>query len=324
MSWFDTEIAPMLAIKGEPFDSSDHVFEPKWDGTRCLAFIDIKNQRIKLQNRRFNDITHRYPELELTDFVKENAIIDGEIIVLEDRKPSFKLLQEREQVDNKFKINILSKVYPAIYFVFDVLYTESRGWVTSLPLTERKEILQKITSKTSHIMLSEHIERKGKHFYQVSVDAGLEGIIGKKKSSLYQMGKRSSSWIKMKKRNTADCIIAGWLEGEGGRREYFASFILALLDNKGNYIHIGRVGTGFSNEFLKEFTPRLKEVEVKQPVKPHLKLNVKREIHWVKPHYVCEVEFLEVTPDKKLRAPVFLRIRTDKPVEECTLDQIDQ
>ncbi|MFO7968057.1 MAG: DNA ligase, partial [Archaeoglobaceae archaeon] len=201
-------------------------------------------------------------------------------------------------------------------------YTESRGWVTDLPLTERKEILQDTASKTSHIMLSEHIEEKGNHFYQVSVDAGLEGIIGKKKSSPYQVGKRSSLWIKMKKRNTADCIITGWLEGEGGREEYFASFILALLDNKGNYVHIGRVGTGFSNMFLEEFTPSLKEIEVEQPVIPDLKLNVKREVHWVKPQYICEIEFLEVTSDKRLRAPVFLRIRDDKPLSECTLDQI--
>ncbi len=322
MSWFDTEITPMLAIKGEPFDSTDYIFEPKWDGTRCLAFIDIENKRTKLQNRRFMNITHRYPELELTDFVKENSIVDGEIIVLKDRKPSFKLLQRREQIDSKFKINILSKTSPAIYFVFDVLYTDSRGWITNLPLTERKEILQNITNKTSHIMLSEHIEEKGEHFYQVSVDADLEGIIGKKKSGPYQMGKRSSSWIKMKRRNTADCIIAGWLKGEGGREEYFASFILTLLDSEGNYVHIGRVGTGFSEEFMEEFSPKLREIEVKQPVIPDLKLNVKREIHWVKPQYVCEVEFLEVTSDKKLRAPVFLRLRDDKPVEECTLDQI--
>ncbi|MFO7968331.1 MAG: DNA ligase, partial [Archaeoglobaceae archaeon] len=183
MSWFESEIAPMLAVKGEPFDSIDYIFEPKWDGTRSIAFIDIENQRAKLQNRRFNIITRRYPELELTEFVKENAVVDGEIIVLKDRKPSFKLLQRREQVDSNFKINILSRTSPAIYFVFDVLYTESRGWVTDLPLTERKEILQDTASKTSHIMLSEHIEEKGNHFYQVSVDAGLEGIIGKKKSS---------------------------------------------------------------------------------------------------------------------------------------------
>lgn len=323
MSWFDTEISPMLAVKGEPFDSSDHIFEPKWDGTRCLAFIDIDDQRTKLQNRRFNNITHRYPELELTDFVKENAIVDGEIIVLKDRKPSFKLLQRREQIDSEFKINILSKTSPAIYFVFDVLYTQSKEWVTNLPLMERKEILGEIANKTSHIMLSEHIEEKGEHFYQVSVDAGLEGVIGKKKSSPYQMGKRSSSWVKMKRRSTADCVIAGWLEGEGGREGYFASFILALVDNKGNYVHIGRVGTGFSDEFLEEFTPKLKEVEVKQPVIPDLKLNVKRGIHWVRPRYVCEVEFLEVTSDKRLRAPVFLRLRDDKPIEECTMDQIE-
>jgi bifunctional non-homologous end joining protein LigD len=99
----------------------------------------------------------------------------------------------------------------------------------------------------------------------------------------------------------------------------FASLILALYDN-GSLIHVGRVGTGFNTEFLEEFAEKLKEIEVSEPIIPGLRFN--RKAHWVKPYYVCEIEFLELTSDMKFRAPVFLRLRDDKSIEECTVDQL--
>jgi|Deesub1362A_J573_1020465.scaffolds.fasta_scaffold00899_17 bifunctional non-homologous end joining protein LigD len=320
MNWFDKKIIPMLAIRGRPFSSPDYIFEPKWDGTRCLAFVDIDEKRVRLQNRRLADITKRYPELEFFEFLEENAIIDGEIVVLEGGKPSFKLLQRREQVDSKLKIDILSRTAPAVYFAFDILYTDTMGWITDEPLSERKEILRKISRETSHIMFSEFIKEKGEQFYRLSVDAGLEGIIAKKIDSKYQSGKRSSEWIKIKKRNTVDCIIAGWLEGEGRRADFFGSLVLVLL-KKDEYVHVGNVGTGFSNEFIKSFSKTLRENETCKS-ETLMQNNFKRKVHWVKPKYVCEVEFLEVTQDKKLRSPVFLRLRSDKVAEECTIDQL--
>lgn len=317
--WFNREIKPMLAVKGEPFNSHEYIFEPKWDGTRCIVFVDVERKRIRLQNRRLLDITKRYPELEFTEFLSENAIIDGEIIVLEGGKPSFRLLQKREQVDSTLKIEILSKMIPAVYFAFDILYTESEGWVMDKPLLERKKILNGIGNETQHVIISEFIKEKGKQFYRLSVDAGLEGVIGKRIDSKYMPGRRSDAWVKMKKRKTADCIIVGWLEGEGRRENMFASLILALYDN-GDLIHVGRVGTGFSTEFLEEFMEKLKEIEVSEQIIPDLRFS--RKAHWVKPQYVCEIEFLEVTSDMKFRAPVFLRLRDDKSIEECTLNQL--
>ncbi|AAB89526.1 MULTISPECIES: non-homologous end-joining DNA ligase [Archaeoglobus] len=313
MSWFDKKIKPMLAVRSKPFSSDDHIYEVKWDGTRCLAFVDVEGKRVRLQNRRLLDITYRYPEIKLLDAVERNAILDGEVVVIKDGKPSFPLLQKREHVDSRFKIEILSKTIPAVYIVFDVLYCD--GWVVDLELMERKKILSEVLQSRGRVVVEEWIEGKGEEFYRKAVEMGLEGIVAKKKDGRYLIGKRSRLWKKIKKRNTLDCVIVGWIEGEGERAKTFGSLVLAVYED-GRLKHVGNVGTGFDSEFLNWFSERLREIEV---AKPHFEIETKN-VHWVKPRYVCEVEFLEFTEDGKLRAPVFLRLREDKSPDECRID----
>ncbi|MEM4156246.1 MAG: non-homologous end-joining DNA ligase [Archaeoglobaceae archaeon] len=319
MSWFEEKIKPMLAVKGRPFSSLEYIFELKWDGSRALAFVDLENERVRIQNRRLIEISFRYPEFELLDFTSENAIFDGEIVVFERNKPSFYSLQKRDHVESKFKASVLAKKIPANYFVFDVLYTESKGWLYKRTLMERKEILSKISSETKRIALVDFVEKSGEEFYEKAIKLGLEGIIGKKKDSYYFPGKRSDLWVKLKKRNTGDFIIVGWLEGEGERSNTFGSLVLALKSGD-NYIHVGQVGTGFDSEFLEWFSKKLKEIEIKRQYFP---IETQRVVHWCEPRYVCEVEFLEFTADLKLRAPIFLRLRDDKSQEECRLEEFD-
>lgn len=315
MSWFDKKIKPMLAEKSKPFSSEEFIYEVKWDGTRCLAFVDIENQRLRLQNRRLLDITYRYPELNFFGVLSQNAILDGEIVVVRDGKPSFPLLQKREHVENKFKIQLLSRTIPAVYIVFDVLYSQQDGWVMDLELMERKKILDEILENSGRIVKNDFVDGMGKELYEKVIQTGLEGVVAKKKDSRYYAGKRSKYWKKIKKRNTADCIIAGWLEGEGERQESFGSLILAVYAD-GKLKHVGQVGSGFDREFLEWFSKKLREIEI---AKPHFEID-KKGVHWVKPVYVCEVEFLEVTEDFKLRAPVFIRLRSDKSPDECRID----
>ncbi|RLI80155.1 DNA ligase [Archaeoglobales archaeon] len=317
--WFYKKIYPMLAVKGEPFSDENFIYEIKWDGTRCLAYVDVENGRIRLQNRRLIDITYRYPELDFLNAVEQNVILDGEIVVLKEGKPSFRLLQKREHVVSKTKISLLSKLYPAVLFAFDVLYDGE--WLLDHPLIERKKILSEVVQETNHVLLADYVKKEGEVFYNKVTEVGLEGIIAKKVDSRYEAGKRSENWIKIKKRNTVDCTIVGWLEGEGRREGYFGSLVLALKDNN-NFVHIGQVGTGFDDEFVKSFYNELRKVEIDKKPKGLEKEEFKRKIHWVKPIYVCEVEFLEITKDGKLRAPVFLRLRDDKSVEECTVEQL--
>ncbi len=319
--WFERRIKPMLAVRGEPFSSDEYIYEIKWDGTRCLAFVDVENRRLRLQNRRLMDITYRYPELDLFDFLTQNAVIDGEIVVIKDGKPSFSLLQKREHVDSRRKIEILSKILPAVYMAFDVLYTADDGWIMHKPLSERKKILRNISCDTERIAVTEYVKGGGEKLYATAVGMGLEGIMAKKIDSVYSAGRRSPAWVKMKKRMTADCIIVGWLEGEGKREGKFASLILALKENS-DYVHVGQVGTGFDDEFLEWFTERLKKIEIDDFNLKNFTTGLNRKIHWVKPVYVCEVEFLETTKDGKLRAPVFVRLRDDKSPDECRSDEL--
>lgn len=309
----------MLAVKGSPFNNENFIYEIKWDGTRCLAYVDVDNKRIRLQNRRQIDITYRYPELNFLNAVEQNTILDGEIVVLKDGKPSFRLLQNREHVVSKTKINLLSKLYPAVFFAFDVLYDGK--WLFDCPLIERKKILSEVVQETNHILIADYVRKEGKGFYSKVVDVGLEGVIAKKIDSKYEAGKRSENWIKIKKRNTVDCIIVGWLEGEGRRENYFGSLVLALKNNN-SFFHVGQVGTGFDDEFVSSFYNELRKIEIDNHVVGLEKVGFKRNVHWVKPIYVCEVEFLELTKDGKLRAPVFLRLRNDKSVDECTVEQL--
>lgn len=317
MEWFDKKIRPMLAVKSEPFSSDEYIYEIKWDGTRCIAFVDVENGKLRLQNRRLMDITYRYPELDILKCVTQNTIIDGEIVVMKDGKPAFSLLQKREHVENRFKIEILSKTTPATYVVFDILYTEKDGWITHLPLLERKKILNDIVTDSDRIIKVKYFEKYGKELYKRAVEIGLEGIIAKNKESRYLIGKRSSLWKKIKKRKTVDCVIVGWIEGEGERKDTFGSLILAVYSDEKLW-HIGQVGTGFDREFMSSFSRRLKEIEVG---KPHFSID-KKSIHWVEPVYVCEVEYLELTEDLKLRAPIFLRLREDKNPKECRIENL--
>ncbi|MFN3383570.1 MAG: non-homologous end-joining DNA ligase [Archaeoglobaceae archaeon] len=317
MTWFDEKIKPMLAIKGKPFSNQEFIYEIKFDGTRAIAFVDLENERIRLQNRRLLEIAYRYPEIDLLDSVKESAILDGEIVVFDGNLPSFSLLQQREHVDS-LKASILSKKFPANYFVFDVLYTSSRGWLMKETLIHRKKILEEISSNAKRVALIDFVEEKGEELYEKAVKHGIEGVMAKKKTSPYLVGNRSEFWVKIKKRRTLDCVIVGWLEGEGERRGFFGSLILALK-SKDSFVHVGQVGTGFNLDFARWFIKKLREIEVNFAP---FEIETSRKVHWCKPKFVCEVEFLELTKDMKLRAPVFLRLRNDKSVEDCTIDSL--
>src|SRR2546430_1747125 len=129
-------IKPMLAESREtPFDSKDHIFELKWDGTRALAFV--RNGH-RFQNRRLNYVESRYPDLKI--HTRKDAILDGEIVVMDGALPSFEKLQQRERASGKINIEYLAKTLPATYIVFDVLYIGDKS-VMGLSQMERKALL---------------------------------------------------------------------------------------------------------------------------------------------------------------------------------------
>jgi len=303
---FDRKIPPMLAYSAaEPFDSRDHIFEIKWDGTRCILFL--RHGEVRLQNRRLLDITHRYPELvrRLPEAVRaEEAILDGELVVLRSGRPHFPSLQQREHVSDPFKAELLAKELPATYMVFDILLLDGQD-CTRRPLLERKEILQRVVTESDSVLQSRFVEERGRAFYEGVVKEGFEGMMAKRKDSPYLIGKRSRHWLKVKPRGVATCHIVGYTEGEGERRSSFGALVLATREG-GRWIFRGKVGTGFKGEDLKRLKALLSPLRIESP--PFEDIPPVKGVRWVEPLYRCEVLFQEETREGRFRAPVFRRL----------------
>lgn len=307
-------IKPMLAKSSAPFDSESHLFELKWDGTRCIAFLD--REGVTLQNRRLVDITYRYPEFhQLKKYLKaKEAILDGELVVLKDGLPNFEKLQQREHIEDERKIRILSDLIPATYIVFDLLYLNG-NFLMDRPFIERRENLSKLFPFFENVILSE-IYTEGKKLFERALKLGFEGIMAKDKKSPYLSGERSGYWLKIKKFFDLDAIICGFLEGSGARRGFIGSLVLGLYDGK-RLIHIGQVGTGINERIIKYLFKVLNSIMTEKP--PFDEPPKLKGVRWCKPEIVVKVSYHEWTKDKKLRVPVFKGIRMDKAPDECTI-----
>ena len=287
------------------FDDKDWLFEIKWDGYRAITEKDDKI--ILLYSRNGISFQNTYPIVaDQLKMIKADAILDGEIVVLNDEgKPNFQFLQH--YLENQDR--------PIQYYIFDLLKLNGHD-TTGLPLIDRKELLQKIIPDNEVIKFSDHILEKGKSFFRVSKEKDLEGIMAKKIDSKYYPGKRSSEWLKIKHHKTREAIIAGFTEPLGSRK-YFGALILAAKEGN-KYKYIGHTGTGFNHTSLKEMYDLLQPlVQKKSPFDEKIKTN--SPVTWVKPELICEVKFTEVTADGKFRHPVFLHLRNDKTINEIRM-----
>lgn len=308
----------MLAKTGEPFDNENYFFEPKWDGLRAILFL--QNEKIELQNRNLRDATSSYPELQRVAgrIRARRAILDGEIVVLrEDGLPDFGRLQPRFGVEDRKLIDVLSKTTPVTYVAFDLLHVDGRD-IISRHLEERKRQLKTILTEGNYLLYGEHIEAEGIRFYNEAVNRGLEGVIAKERRSQYVPGLRTDYWVKIKKVNTADCVVVGWSKGEGARRSTFGSLILAAYDSNDELQHVGNVGGGFSDKMLEDVSKKLLKIERKTPTIQG-SVDSPTPVTWVKPQLVVEVAYMSVTNDGRLRFPRFQRLRTDKVPLDCKL-----
>lgn len=302
---------PMLAVKGDEsvLDSNKHIFEPKLDGTRCIAEI---GKSVRLFNRRQKNITKRYPEIvsELKNF--ENVVLDGEIVCYNNGKPDFYRLQQREHIDNDFIIEIRAKLMPATYVVFDILEWNGKEMIKK-PLMKRKEILEEIWNNGKHLELIFYTE-KGKKLWESIKKIELEGVMAKEKNSFYYPGERREEWIKVKNVKSIDIVIVGYTS----LKREISSLGMGLYDD-GNLIYVGKVGTGFDEKTMELLKKMLKEVD-----KPCVKNyeDAPANMIWVKPEVVAEIEYLEKTERNELRSPSFKRLRNDKEARDCHISQL--
>lgn len=290
----------MLAtLIDEPFDEKGWIFEIKWDGYRALA---SKNGAVRLISRGKKSFNIRFPTLvqELRK-LRGSFVIDGEIVILDKGKSNFQKLQ------NYYK----AKVGTPYFYVFDLLMLNGED-LRDEPLIERKRLLKQLVSRSKHIRYSSHIETRGKAFFKAAEKKGLEGIIAKKRDSTYQ-SRRSRDWLKIKTKNRQEVVIGGFTEPKGSRKKFGA--LLIGVYSKGKLHYIGHVGGGFNQQLLRDIHKDLsKEVSPNCPFaeEPHPNTAVT----WVKPKFVCEVEFTEWTNDGKLRHPIFKGMRYDKSAKK--------
>ncbi|RMH32790.1 MAG: ATP-dependent DNA ligase [Nitrospirae bacterium] len=288
----------MLAqLAREPFDSPHHLFEIKWDGTRCLAFIE--HGRIRLENRRFVDMAPVFPELRSLQNLPENSVLDGELIVLIEGKPSFPRLQERVQTRSSTRAAFLAQLHPATFMAFDLLYLNDRP-LLDRPLLERRDrlhdMVQRYASPT--LVFSEGVLEHGTRFFSEIRHAGFEGMMAKQIDSPYLVGCRSSYWKKVKVGQIQEFAIIGFLQRE---HEPAISALLLGEDKQGTWMYRGRVGSGFTEEDRH----RLFEQLMSKPPLPSPPADGPKRAQWRKTDLRCRVHFMEKTAGGKLRAPIF-------------------
>ena len=314
---FSRSYKPMLAkLAPQPFSGKDWIFEIKWDGFRAIAYI---NEEFSLRSRNQKELKYNFPELEELSRLARNVVLDGEIVVMKEGKPDFQALLERGQATSPVEIELQAKRSPVVYVVFDILEKDGVSLVDLL-LMERKRILKESVKEGNHVLLSDFVEEQGEAYYHVALEKGLEGVMAKKKDSVYESGARSGSWLKIKKLQSCDCVIFGYTSGSGARADTFGALLLGLYDGV-KPVYVGKVGTGFSQALLQSLSERFKQLKTgKVPFEP----DIPDEVTWLKPELVCKVGYQVVTRDVRLRMPRFLGLREDKLPSECTLDQILQ
>lgn len=271
---------------------------------RCIMFADDKG--IRLQSRRLNNVSYRYPELKkLRDNIgAKNAILDGEIVVLSSGKPDFYKLQKRFRLCKPDKIELYAERTPVTYVVFDILYLNGQSCL-ELPLYRRKELIAGIVQKSRSMMISDPFPGQGIKLFREACKLELEGIVAKKADSPYLIGQRSKDWFKIKAKHQAICNITGitWKDTCWGK----AIESLILAEPKGSQMFIcGHVRSGLSNAELATISKSLSDHKCDLPSISGLKKG--RGIQWVNPDLKCIIVYNERTPDGKLRAPVFCRL----------------
>jgi bifunctional non-homologous end joining protein LigD len=308
-------VPPMKAeLQSSPPVGDDWIYEIKFDGFRALVYanrdsVHLLSRSEKSFNDKFPEIAEAFRCLKLND-----TILDGEIVALDSKGiSSFQLLQAFE----------LGQQRPAIYFyAFDLLRLRGKD-LRAQTLIERKSKLEKLLADTSGLIrFSASLGDAAGPLLKQAQKLGLEGLIGKRKESIYEAGRRSGSWIKLKLHQEQEFVIGGFTD-PAGTRKHFGALLLGFYE-KEKLQFCGKVGTGFNGKLLQSLNVQFDHIAsiscpfANLPEKHNgrygagITAAAMKHCHWLKPALVCQVKFSEWTRDAKLRQPVFLGMREDK------------
>jgi bifunctional non-homologous end joining protein LigD len=294
-------IKPMLATLADaPFDDHEWIFEVKWDGYRVIA--EVEKGKVRLYSRNNNDFTEQYREISTAlAKVGRNTVLDGEVVAVDGHGVAkFQLLQQHGETPASL-----------LYYVFDILYLDGVD-LRDRPLVERKEILKSVIPKNSVVRYSDHIEETGISFFEAAAKNDLEGIMAKRKESLY-VSRRTDDWLKVKTSRRQEAVIAGFTEPRGSRAK-FGALVLGIYEGS-ELRYIGHTGGGFNEKSLVQVYNKLHKLATKEsPFNVVPKTNMP--VTWVRPKLVCEVKFAEWTESGTMRQPIFIGLREDKKPSE--------
>jgi bifunctional non-homologous end joining protein LigD len=302
----DGRYAPMLAAASETLPHGEGwVYEPKWDGFRAIVSISAGDAR--LTSRNGNDLTQRFPDVARAAehaVRSADAVLDAEICALDERgRSKFSLLQQGE--------GTLALV------VFDVLEVDGEP-LFELPLSERRKRLERLVDpRAGGVVVSPQFE-DGDALLRAAHEQGLEGVVAKREDSPYFPGRRGTEWRKVKVRGRQEVVIAGYTRGQGRRSAGFGSLVVGVHE-AGGLRWAGNVGTGFTESEIERLLELFRPLErpdtpfTETPKMPRVR---KSDVVWVEPKLVAEVEFAEWTREGRLRAPVYMGLREDKPATD--------
>ena len=235
----DYQLKPMLLEEvNELFNDKNFLYEIKFDGIRALIYVS-KNS-FKILSRNGTNLTNKYPELKKIQKLVGNheIIFDGEIIATEGALPSFSLLQKRNRV-KRVSSDIMNDI-PVYFIVFDILYDNVD--LTNLSLDKRKKILGQYPDNS--VFIKSRIYSDGLSLFKMVKKIGLEGIVAKKRKSIYLFGKRTSDWVKVKNIHVDNFIVHGYLEKTN-------TYSLLLGEYKNNKLkYVGKVSVNKSHEVM--------------------------------------------------------------------------
>jgi bifunctional non-homologous end joining protein LigD len=304
-------IEPMKATAiAQPFSDDDWLFELKLDGYRVEAVVD--GGEVRLWTRNKQNAARYFPDLAATQptwIRARSAIVDGEVVALDEQgRPQFSLLQDRagmghfgpRGVDRDRTVDAGAPPAQIAYYVFDLLYLDGR-LLLDVPLEQRKRLLRRVLREHNSVRYASHVAADGEDFYRAVDQRGLEGMVAKLRSSRYEPGRRSRSWLKIKIRREQEAVVVGYEPGRGSRAA-LGSLILAVNED-GDLRYVGEVGSGLTERTIRQLRRELDDNAVAEPPvanPPRIKGAV-----WSEPRLVVRVEFSEWTADGYLRQAAF-------------------
>ncbi|MBL1077689.1 ATP-dependent DNA ligase [Nocardia sp. 2] len=288
---FPHGLSPMLATPGDvsTLSADDWAFETKWDGFRLIA--EIEGGAVTLHSRAGHVVTGRYPGVaslgeELSD---HRVVLDGEAVVFDDHGGA-NLGLLRADSNN------------AVFVAFDILYLDGTSLVRKR-YEDRRRVLEALAARAPSLEVPARLEGSGAQALRFSQEHGMEGVVAKRRDSVYLPGKRGQSWLKTRNWRTLQVVVGGY---RSSRNRQFASLLVGV-PHDGELYYLGRVGTGFSEQEMTELSSRLRRLERKtSPFGNELSVEERKEAVWVTPKLTGTVRFMNWTEAGRLWHPAWI------------------